>query len=333
MATISVMILTYNHAPFLAQAIDSVLAQNTSHNLEIIIIEDCSTDGTQDIVRHYAQKYPDKIQAYLHPKNIGRKRGIQPVVYEGFTKLNGDYIAILEGDDYWTSPSKLEKQVLFLETHPDFVASAHNTVKIYDDKSKEPHRFIYWPGIKKVHDVRDFAMMTSFFHTSSIVYRNMRKHTEDSSFKYIQNRWCCEIYVNMVHMQFGQLYYLDDDMSVYRCHKGGSFSHMPELQGRLFNIDGHRRFNRWLRYRYLKECSFAIYRLSREMLKLIEAGKLPRLSRIQYYKYKWLSALYGKIYDLIDNNPKLDPAVFWYKDTPKSSKPRLVMIRAYDAPA
>jgi glycosyltransferase involved in cell wall biosynthesis len=329
MATVSVLILTYNHARYIAQAIDSVLGQKTSHKLKVIILEDCSTDGTQAIVGKYAQWFPDTITAYLHPCNIGRKKGIQRVVYEGFLKLDGDYIAVLEGDDYWSSPDKLEKQVGFLEANPDFVACAHNTVRVYED-GKEPHRFIYWEGIKEVHEVHDFIAMTSFFHISSLVFRNMRRLKGGSSFQYIQNRWCCEIYFNMAHVRYGKLRYFNEDMSVYRVHSGGSFSNMPELKGRIFNIEGHRRFNYWLRYRYLKEFSFAIYRLSREMLRLSDKGELPQLPRLQRYKYQWLRGFYGWLYDWLDAHPKWEPAVFWYGEAPKAPEPRLVKVRAFD---
>lgn len=330
MATISVMILTYNHAPYLAQAIESVLAQETSHRIEILIMEDCSIDGTQDIVRHYAQKYPTKIRACLHTRNVGRRKGIPYVVHEGIVQLKGDYIAVLEGDDYWSHPQKIHKQVSFLEANPDFVAIAHNTIKIYEDGKKQPHRFMYWEGTKPIHDIHDFAVLTSFFHISSVLFRNMHKLKGGRSFQYLKNRRNCEIYFTMAHVQFGKLYYVDEDMSVYRCHKGGNYSNMPELETRIFNIEGHRRYNYWLRYRYLKGFSFAIFRLCRGMLKACAKGELPPLSRAQYYKYKWLGEFYGKIYDFIDNHPDLDPAVFWYKEPRKVSEPRFEKIRGYE---
>jgi glycosyltransferase involved in cell wall biosynthesis len=329
MATISVMILTYNHAPYLAQAIESVLKQETTHALDIFIMEDCSTDGTQDIVRQYIQKYPDRVRARMHKKNIGGRKGVQQAVYEGFMQLNGDYCAILEGDDYWSDLHKLEKQVSFLEVHPEFVMASHNTVKTYEDGTPS-HRFMYNDGIKPVHNIHDFVALSSFFHISTLVFRNMRKLTKDRSFEYIKNPWCCDIYLLIAHAQFGKLHYVNEDMSVYRCHKGGTFSNMPAREGRLFNINGHRRFNRWLRYRYLKGFSFAIFRLCRGVLKACDKGELPPLSSARYYKYKWLGEFYGKVYDFIDNHPRLDPAVFWYGEPPKASEPRFEKIRGYE---
>lgn len=330
MATVSVLIFTYNHALYLAQSIESVLAQETSHNVQIFIMEDCSTDGTQKIIKRYLERYPDKIQACLHRENVASKHGIPYVGYEGFSQLTGDYVAVLEGDDYWSHPKKIEKQVSFLETNPEFVAIAHNTVKIYEDGKTPPHRFMYWDGIKPVHDIHDFVALTSFFHVSSILFRNMHKLKGGRSFQYMKNRLSCDIYFTMAHIQFGKLYYVNEDMSVYRCHKGGSYSNLPELKGRMFNIDGHWRFNYWLRYRYLKGFSFALFRLCRGMLKACAKGELPPLSGTQYYKYKWLGEFYGKIYDVLDNFPSLDPAVFWYKEPPKASEPRFVKIRGYE---
>lgn len=329
MALVTVLILTYNHAKYVAQAIQSVITQQTTHRLRLVVLEDGSSDGTKNIVLDYAQRYPNIIDAVIHPDNVGRKKGIQSVVYEGFIKLDGDYIAVLEGDDYWSSPLKLEKQIAFLEENTDFVACAHNTMKVYEDGST-PHRFIYSEGLKPVHDIHDFVSMTSFFHISSLVFRNMHRKTRDHSFRYIQNRWCCDIYFNMAHVQFGKLMYFDEDMSVYRCHSGGNFSNMPEVKGRLFNIDGHRRFNYWLRYRYLKGFAFAIYRLCREMVILSDAGQLAGLSRVERFKYKALGELYGWIYDLIDAHPEIDPAVFWYREVRKASMPRQQLILGYD---
>ena len=171
---LSVMIITYNHAKYIAQAIESVINQKTEYQIEIIVIEDCSTDGTQEIILQYKEKYPDIIATYLNPVNIGTNNPpAQKVFSEGFKKLKGDYIAILEGDDYWSSSDKVQKQISFLEANKDFVACSHNTVKIYEDKSKEPHRFLYWENTKQIHDINDFVAMTSFFHTSSIIYRNV----------------------------------------------------------------------------------------------------------------------------------------------------------------
>jgi glycosyltransferase involved in cell wall biosynthesis len=122
---VSVCMMTYNHERFIAQAIESVLEQKTSFDLELVIGEDCSTDGTRKIVAEYARKYPEKIKAMFRETNLGMTaNGIQTL-----RECRGRYIALLEGDDYWTDPLKLQKQVDFLDVHPTCTACAATVTK------------------------------------------------------------------------------------------------------------------------------------------------------------------------------------------------------------
>ena len=294
---LSVIIITYNHAKYIAKSIESILRQKTEYPFEIIIMEDCSTDGTQDIVREYQKKYPEIIRAYLNPKNMGTKNvPVQRIYCEGYKKITGDYFAVLEGDDYWSSTDKIQKQVSFLEKNQDFVACSHNTVKIYEDNSKEPHRFLYWENTKQVHDVHDFVAMTSFFHTSSIIYKNVFQGIPP---KQLSSRWSCDIFNTMVHMTHGKLYYMDEDMSVYRAHKGGCYSNMTETDGRIFNISGLRRYNRWLGYKYFSGFCFSIHRLCKDLVEQSNAGNIPKLNFYQKTKYTIIGKTYIFLYNII----------------------------------
>ena len=113
---VSVKMITYNHAPYIAEAIEGVLQQKTDFPFELVIGEDCSTDGTQEIVFDYQKKYPDIIRVITSNKNVGaHKNGIRTE-----KACRGKYIAFCEGDDYWHHPRKLQKQVDFLERHPEY---------------------------------------------------------------------------------------------------------------------------------------------------------------------------------------------------------------------
>ncbi len=295
-AKLSVMIITYNHAKYIAQAIEGVLNQKTEYLIEIIVIEDCSTDGTQDIILQYQKKHPDIIKSYLNPVNIGTKTPpAQKVFFEGFKKLKGEYIAILEGDDYWSSADKVQKQISFLEANKDFVACSHNTIKIYEDGSKEPHRFLYWEGTKSVHTIHDFVAMTSFFHLSSIIYRNVMDGLPPKQFK---SKWSCDIFNTIAHVQYGDLYYINEDMSVYRQHKGGNYSNMSETKGRIFNINGLRKYNKWLKYKYCKGFCFTIHRLCKDLAKQSKSGNIPALTKYQKIKYKTIGNLYRALWNI-----------------------------------
>src|SRR5262245_39714091 len=102
---VSVLIIAYNHERYLAQAIESVLAQKLSWPLELVIAEDCSTDRTREIVMDYARRYPDTIRPLFHEHNVGMSRNFQA----GLEACTGKYIALLDGDDYWTSERKLQR--------------------------------------------------------------------------------------------------------------------------------------------------------------------------------------------------------------------------------
>ena len=116
MTKASVCMLAYNTSPYIGQAIESALSQKTNFDFEIVISENCSTDDTRDIVLDYRNRYPDKIKVILNPVNIGMPANF----VLAYRNCAGKYIATLDSDDYWCDPNKLQKQVDFLESNPDY---------------------------------------------------------------------------------------------------------------------------------------------------------------------------------------------------------------------
>ena len=112
---VSVVIITYNHAPFIAQAIEGILRQETTFPFELVIGEDCSTDGTRDIVLRYQEEHPGVISVVTSGQNVGMKTNS----YRTAKASRGKYLAFCEGDDYWHHPGKLQKQIDYLESHPE----------------------------------------------------------------------------------------------------------------------------------------------------------------------------------------------------------------------
>lgn len=125
--------LAYNHEKFIAQAIESVLMQETDFPVELVIGEDCSTDGTRRIVQDYARKYPNAIRALLPERNLGMHQN--SVVTDAACR--GGYVAFLEGDDCWTSPQKLQNQIRSLEASPECVFACHSVEVIGTDSGRE----------------------------------------------------------------------------------------------------------------------------------------------------------------------------------------------------
>lgn len=164
---VHIFLITYNHKNYISKAIDSVLMQKTAFNYKLIIGEDCSTDGTNEIVKQYANSYPDRITAFLNEKNLGIKKNADQV----FNACTAKYIAMLEGDDYWTDPYKLQKQVDFLEANPDFSMVFHNALAMESIKLTGKN---FLPHLdKSVFDTEDTLYpFRSFAPTASILFRN-----------------------------------------------------------------------------------------------------------------------------------------------------------------
>jgi glycosyltransferase involved in cell wall biosynthesis len=118
---ISVLMVTYNHEPYIAKALDSVFAQQHDYSYEVVLGDDASTDRTYEIIQHYSQLHPGKINLIRHPTNVGHSNNYRRLLDE----CRGDYIAFLDGDDYWTDPEKLKKQISFLDENPEYVLSCH----------------------------------------------------------------------------------------------------------------------------------------------------------------------------------------------------------------
>jgi glycosyltransferase involved in cell wall biosynthesis len=129
---VSVMMITYNQAPFIAKAIQGVLQQKVNFPFELVIGEDCSTDGTRKIVLEYQKKFPDIIRVITSDKNVGGKKN----VHRTGKACRGKYIAWCEGDDYWHHPCKLQKQTDYLESHPE-CGLVYSSYDVYHVRAKK----------------------------------------------------------------------------------------------------------------------------------------------------------------------------------------------------
>lgn len=214
---VSVWMVTYNHEKYLAQALDGVLMQQANFNIEVIIGEDCSTDGTRDVLEEYVKRNPDIIRPVYHEQNVGGYKN----AYEFTLPLcKGKYIACLEGDDYWTDPLKLQKQVDFLEANPDYVFTFHDSV-ILNQNSGETRLRI---GDRKIDvniDLKSLILQNNI-PTASIVFRNVLDHR-------LLPDWFAKITkadygLCVLLAEKGPGKFLPGAMSVYRVHDGGAWS-------------------------------------------------------------------------------------------------------------
>ena len=129
---VSVLCATFNHEDYLRTTLDGFLAQKTNFPYEVLVCDDASTDSTADILREYAEKYPDIIRPFYQKENLySRRINVYDTVF--FPAARGEYIALCEGDDYWNDPEKLQRQVDWLDAHPEYSACVHNSIGHFTD--------------------------------------------------------------------------------------------------------------------------------------------------------------------------------------------------------
>lgn len=181
---LSVVTVTYNHEPFIAQCIEGVLMQQVSFPIEFIIGEDCSADGTRAICQRYAEQYPELIRLIVSDFNVGGLANERRVM----AAARGKYIAYCEGDDYWTDPLKLQKQVDFLESHPEYSACFHR-FKSFDAKNNEFSEDacdeVFEAGQEKVEVTEELFFEKWITQPLTMVYR--REYLPDSMYDKYKN--------------------------------------------------------------------------------------------------------------------------------------------------
>jgi glycosyltransferase involved in cell wall biosynthesis len=226
---VTVCLITYNHAPFIAQAIESVLMQQTSFEFELLIGEDDSPDGTRQIVTGYQAKYPGRIRLFLNDrKNViyvnGKPTG-QWNFANNIRNSRGEYIALLDGDDYWTSPLKLQKQVDFLDHNRDCALCFHN-VRILDEADPARQELHHTSPMRAKYGIED-VLRGNFMHTCSVMFRS-RLFGDFPAwfFKCPMGDWP----LHVLNAQHGRIGYLDEVMAVYRKHGQSAWSSQSRLQ-------------------------------------------------------------------------------------------------------
>lgn len=235
------MMLAYNHERFIAQALDSAVEQDVNFAYEIVIGEDCSTDGTREIVKRYRERYPEKIRLLLPEKNLGARENSRQTM----ASCRGEYIAILEGDDYWLSPDKLQKQVDFLDGHSDFSICFH-PVRIHYDGMTGKENQIFPENVKSVSTIEDL-LEYNFIPSCSVMFRNhLIKELPDSFSNLKMGDWPGHI----LHAQHGKIKKLNEVMGGYRIHPNGAWSGLASVAVLEGNIEAYRCINAHLGYRY-----------------------------------------------------------------------------------
>ena len=218
---VSVSCITYNHAPYIRECLDGFLMQKTNFPIEVVIHDDCSTDGTKEIIQEYAEKYPDIFFPIFQSENQYSKgiRGFN--VRFNFPRCRGKYIALCEGDDYWVDPLKLQKQFDFLETNNEYVLCSHDA-KITDSSGKLIKESKL-PNFYKKDATSDELKKGFWVLTLGMMFRNLPILTN-----YPKEGFCVlngDIFLISILGGYGRSKYMDTiEPAIYREHSGGVWS-------------------------------------------------------------------------------------------------------------
>lgn len=213
---LSIAMITYNHEKFIAQAIESALMQKIDTQYEIVIGEDCSTDNTLAICEIFAKRYPNKIRLLHRETNLGMMNNFVATL----NTCRGEYIALLEGDDYWTVEDKLACQVEFLDNHKDYSICSHNVNLAIDDQVSNDE----WLGVaaQTERTIEDLLSNGSGGATCSLVFRkDALLPVPDWYPKQKGGDWSLQV----LCASKGRMRYLPSSMGVYRKHPHGALYH------------------------------------------------------------------------------------------------------------
>lgn len=208
-------VITYNHAKYIAQAIESVLAQELSCSYEIVIADDCSSDGTREIIEAYRKKWPHLIRVIYQEVNVRAAQNFLDLL----NAAKGDYIGYLEGDDYYLDTNKLQKQVDFLEANPDFAGCFHDMQIVDSDGNTLDEHYPLKLKTGRISQA-DLIVAGNNSQSNSRVFRRACIQPMPDWYTPYPSDFGLEILV----AEFGDWAYLDEVMSAYRVHEAGTFS-------------------------------------------------------------------------------------------------------------
>lgn len=258
---VSVCCITYNQSRFIGQAIESILSQNFNEKMELVIADDCSSDGTREILLTFKQKYPEQIKLILHEKNIGVVKNFKV----GLDNCSGEYIAICEGDDYWIDENKLTKQVQFLQLNPEYALSFHQAKLHFEEGVSRD-----FPDINKdtseTTTIEDM-IRGNYVHTPTCVFRNwlLAAGGLPKEFEKLQiGDWA----LHLCTLRNGKAHFMKEEMAAYRISTSGIWS----TRRWVMRIEYARIFLKFMKEffkgQYRAEFNRAIGNYSRTLIKL-----------------------------------------------------------------
>lgn len=227
---VTIQCITYNHEKYIRQCLEGFVMQKTNFRFEAIVHDDASTDGTADIIREYAKQYPDIIKPIFETENQYSKHDgtIGKIIRQN---TFGKYVAMCEGDDYWIDPLKLQKQVDFLESHPDYGLVYTDVNFYFQNKDVMKCNYISSGKLKQSHDFEEHLVNAGYIAPCTWVYR--RDFLPKNSHQYVDGTFplALDIWAQ------SKVYFLNETTAVYR-HLSESASHSRSLQKGFYFTNG-----------------------------------------------------------------------------------------------
>jgi glycosyltransferase involved in cell wall biosynthesis len=292
--TVNIVMVTYNQEKYIGKAIESVLMQKTNHSFNLIIGEDCSTDNTNEICKEYASKYPNRIMLLANSKNLGLVKNYLSC----FQQCTGKYIAVLEGDDYWTDPLKLQKQVELME-RDESIGLVHTNYKILNEHTERisslPKK-VFEQTLQFQGDIFAKLIKQNFICAVTVMFRrNILDHINFNPF--VENS--CNTIDLIIYLQcamINNVAFLQDQTAVYRV-SSNSVSNNSNFE----KIEKFAETKYFIRKYYLDQIKVAEYNIiilkkSLDVFLLFKAIKTKEYSNIiKYLKRFSLTGLFSCI--------------------------------------
>jgi glycosyltransferase involved in cell wall biosynthesis len=233
---VSVSITAYEHERYLTRALGGVLAQEAGFDWEVVLGEDCSRDRTREIALDFARRYPERVRTVLPERNLGA--GGKRLFAATLALCRGEYVAMMDGDDYWTAPHKLRAQAAFLDAHPECSMCFHDALVVHEDGSRPAER-MNGPGQKPRSAMADVLASCFVASCSPMIRREVLAELPDWYFEVAWGDW--PLYV--LAAERGSIGYLDEVMGVWWIHGGGMWSRLGRVEAVEGVIDFYRRID------------------------------------------------------------------------------------------
>lgn len=244
---VSVVVTTYNHEAFIAPAIESILAQQVNFDYEILVGDDCSTDGTRATLLELHRRHPDRIQLLLPDTNLGFHGNA--IFVQLLARATGEYVALLDGDDYWLGSNKLQEQVDLLDRQRYLSMCFHEALHLRHDGStlrySDNFGYAFDRSVYTLHDI----MFQNFVPTCAVLFRRGLVTLPTTFVTMPSGDW----FLNVLNAVHGDIGYIDQTWGVRRAHPGGVISMKSPKEKLQFNIECIRMIDEHFKHRFAKQ--------------------------------------------------------------------------------